>query len=52
MDDFYDKVVDEHLNPQRLTPAVENLVDVLLRVQKYPGQGITLTREKIKGVIT
>ncbi|KAI3914604.1 hypothetical protein MKW92_017864 [Papaver armeniacum] len=52
MDDFYEKVIDEHLNPQRLTPAVEDLVDVLLRVQKNPGQGITLSREQIKGVIT
>ncbi|KAI3915270.1 hypothetical protein MKX01_035529 [Papaver californicum] len=52
MDEFYEKVIDEHLNPHRLNPEVEDLVDVLLRIQKNPGQGIILTREQIKGAIT
>ncbi|RZC92509.1 hypothetical protein C5167_041852 [Papaver somniferum] len=37
MDDFYEKVIDKHLNPQRLTPAVEDLVDVLLRGYELDG---------------
>ncbi|OVA20565.1 Cytochrome P450 [Macleaya cordata] len=52
LDDFYDKVIDEHLNSQRPNPELEDLVDVLLRIQKDPSQGTTLNRDQIKGILT
>ncbi|PRQ17170.1 putative premnaspirodiene oxygenase [Rosa chinensis] len=52
LDSFYDKVIEEHLDPKRPTPEHEDLVDVLLRVQKDPSQAIALTNDQIKGVIT
>lgn len=52
LDSFYDKVIEEHLDPKRPTPEHEDLVDVLLRIQKDPRQAIALTDDQIKGVIT
>ncbi|KAM5571869.1 cytochrome P450 71A9 [Rosa sericea] len=52
LDSFYDKVIEEHLDPKRPIPEHEDLVDVLLRVQKDPSQAIALTNDQIKGVIT
>ncbi|XP_059641239.1 cytochrome P450 71A9-like [Cornus florida] len=52
LDRFYDKVLEEHLDPKRPKPEHEDLVDVLLRVQKDPSQVIRLNDEQIKAVIT
>lgn len=52
LDKFYDKVIEEHLDPKRPKPEREDLVDVLLRVQKDSSQAIALNNEQIKGVIT
>lgn len=52
LDNFYNKVIEEHLDPQRPNPENEDVIDVLLRVQKDPSQSIVLTDEQIKGVIT
>ncbi|RZC75386.1 hypothetical protein C5167_050864 [Papaver somniferum] len=52
MDEFYDKVIDEHICRCSLKTGVEeDFVDVLLRVQKDPSQGISLTRDNIKGIL-
>lgn len=52
LDSFYDKVIEEHRDPERLKPEHEDLVDVLLRVQQDPNQAIALTNDQMKGVIT
>lgn len=52
LDNLYDKVIEEHRDPERPKPEHEDLVDVLLRVQNDPNQAIALTNEQIKGVIT
>ncbi|KAI3835380.1 hypothetical protein MKW98_020496, partial [Papaver atlanticum] len=56
MDEFYDKVIDEHIKSSKSSlktgvEVEEDFVDVLLRVQKDPSQGITLTRDNIKGIL-
>ncbi|KAI3850372.1 hypothetical protein MKW92_005392, partial [Papaver armeniacum] len=54
MDEFYDKVIDEHIKSSKSSlknGVEEDFVDVLLRVQKDPSQGITLTRDNIKGIL-
>lgn len=51
MDKFYNEIIEEHLNPDRPKHEVEDLVDVMLRVQRDPSQDITLTTDHIKGVI-
>uniref|UniRef100_A0A7N2MP31 Cytochrome P450 71A1 n=1 Tax=Quercus lobata TaxID=97700 RepID=A0A7N2MP31_QUELO len=52
LDEIYDKVIEEHLDPRRPEPEHENLVDVLLRVQKDSNQAIALSSDHIKGVLT
>ncbi|KAK2974661.1 hypothetical protein RJ640_030269 [Escallonia rubra] len=52
LDRFYDKVIEEHLDPTRPKPMHEDLVDVLLRVQKDPSKAISFSNEQIKGVLT
>ncbi|RXH96161.1 hypothetical protein DVH24_008661 [Malus domestica] len=51
LDNLYDRVIEEHLDPKRLKPEYEDLVDVLFRVQKDPNQTIALTKDQIKGVL-
>ncbi|KAL5718027.1 hypothetical protein ACHQM5_010971 [Ranunculus cassubicifolius] len=51
-DKFYDEIIQEHLDPKRLKPQVEDLVDVMLRIQRDPTQKMTLTTNHIKGVLT
>ena len=48
----FEEVIAEHLDPRRPEPEREDLVDVLLRVQKDPNQAITLNSDQIKGVLT
>ncbi|XP_077229078.1 cytochrome P450 71A9-like [Tasmannia lanceolata] len=52
LDDFYEQVIKEHLNPER--PEVENddIVDFLLRVQKDPSLATPLNRDHIKAILT
>ncbi|XP_058102079.1 cytochrome P450 71A9-like [Magnolia sinica] len=46
-DDFYEQVIEDHLDPKKSKPEREDFVDVLLRVQKDS----YLTRDHIKGVM-
>ena len=54
LDNFYDKVIKEHVDDYDETLGVEyeDLVDVLLRVQKDQNQAIAISDDQIKGVIT
>ncbi|KAM4107463.1 hypothetical protein ACB094_04G147000 [Castanea mollissima] len=52
LDEIYDKVIEEHLDLRRPEPEHEDLVDVLLRVQKDSNQAIALSSDHIKGVLT
>lgn len=52
LDEFIDKVIEEHLDPRRPEPEHEDLVDVLLGVQKDSNQSIALSNDQIKGVLT
>ncbi|CAL8158281.1 unnamed protein product [Prunus armeniaca] len=46
------EVIEEHLDPRRPKPEHEDLVDVLLRVQRDPSQAVPLSNDQIKGVLT
>ncbi|KAK7291588.1 hypothetical protein RIF29_06854 [Crotalaria pallida] len=56
LDNFYDKVIKEHNNKEygRLGGVAEHedLVDVLLQVQRDPNQAIVLSDDRIKGILT
>ncbi|EXB94453.1 Cytochrome P450 71A9 [Morus notabilis] len=52
LDNFYDKVIEEHLDPKRPKAEHEDVVDVLLQVQRDPSQAITINNDQIKGVLT
>lgn len=52
LDELYENVIEEHLDPTRPEPEHEDLVDVLLRLQKDSNQAIALDNEKIKAVLT
>ncbi|KAL3748096.1 hypothetical protein ACJRO7_009339 [Eucalyptus globulus] len=52
LDKLYNEVIEEHRDPKRPKPDHEDLVDVLLRLQRDPNRMITLTDEQIKGVLT
>ncbi|KAG5028140.1 hypothetical protein JHK87_011654 [Glycine soja] len=54
MDNFYDQVIKEHIadnSSERSGAEHEDVVDVLLRVQKDPNQAIAITDDQIKGVL-
>ncbi|XP_034672475.1 cytochrome P450 71A9-like [Vitis riparia] len=52
LDKIYDKGIEVHLDPKRPEPEHEDLVDVLIRVHKDLKQVVSLSNEKIKGVLT
>ncbi|KAI3914450.1 hypothetical protein MKX01_017794 [Papaver californicum] len=52
LDRFYERVIDDHLEPQRPCPEFEDFVDVLLRLQKDPDQRILSSRDQIKALLT
>ncbi|KAL8041865.1 hypothetical protein ABFX02_09G011900 [Erythranthe guttata] len=52
LDRFLDKVIQEHLDPLRVKPDVEDIIDVLLRIQKDPRHTwMALNHEHIKAVL-
>ncbi|XP_073295283.1 strychnine-11-hydroxylase-like [Primulina huaijiensis] len=51
IDTFFSKVIEEHRDPNRAKPDHEDIIDVLLRIQKDPNQEITLKDEHVKGVL-
>jgi hypothetical protein len=52
MDEFYQEVIDEHLDPNRQQIAdEEDIVDVLLQLKKQRLFSFDLTFDHIKGVL-
>ena len=53
LDGFFQRVVDEHLNPGRTKPQQEDIIDVLLKIIKeQSGFGAAMLTEKnIKAVL-
>ncbi|PIN27030.1 Cytochrome P450 CYP2 subfamily [Handroanthus impetiginosus] len=51
LDKFFDKVIQEHVDPRRSKSDEEDIIDVLLRIQKDPFETIKLKDEQLKGVI-
>ncbi|PPR98888.1 hypothetical protein GOBAR_AA21785 [Gossypium barbadense] len=52
LDKLYDEVIADHVAPTRTKANQEDIVDVLLRLQKDARQFITLNNQQIKGVLT
>ncbi|GMH01217.1 hypothetical protein Nepgr_003056 [Nepenthes gracilis] len=51
-DTFFDQVIEEHRDPSRLKlDHREDIIDILLRVQKDQTQSVRLTNCQIKGVL-
>lgn len=53
LNEFYDEIIKEHLESTRSGKRDhEDLVDVLLQLQKDSNQSIALNNEKVKGILT
>ncbi|PPR83580.1 hypothetical protein GOBAR_AA37132 [Gossypium barbadense] len=52
LDKLYDEVIADHVAPTRTKANHEDIVDVLLRLQKDARQLITLDNQQIKGVLS
>ncbi|KAH9776483.1 cytochrome P450 71A22 [Citrus sinensis] len=46
------KILQQHLDPRRPKPEHEDLVDVLVRIQKDSSQAVALSNEQIKSLLT
>ncbi|CAJ1949732.1 unnamed protein product [Sphenostylis stenocarpa] len=51
LDQFYQEVIDEHMDPNRKTPEKEGIVDVLLQLKKQRKLSMDLTNDHIKAVL-
>ncbi|XP_042514085.1 cytochrome P450 71A9-like [Macadamia integrifolia] len=51
LDEFYEQIISDHLNPGRPESDHEDIVDVLLRIEKEQSGSIHFTKEHIKAVI-
>lgn len=51
LDRFLDKVIQEHRDPMRPKSDVEDIIDVLLEIQKDKGRALNLKDEQIKGIL-
>lgn len=52
LDEFYNEVIEEHLQQTGPVSNHEDLVDVLLRLQRDPKQTIALNNNQVKGILT
>ncbi|OMO75344.1 Cytochrome P450 [Corchorus olitorius] len=50
-DNFYQEIIDEHLDPNRVKPEQEDIIDVLLQLWKDREFKVDLTLDHIKGVL-
>ena len=50
LDKILDQEIHDHLHPERSKPESEDLIDVLLRIQKDSSAAISLTSEHINAV--
>ncbi|KAL2337551.1 hypothetical protein Fmac_011997 [Flemingia macrophylla] len=51
LDEFYQQVIDEHMDPKRKTPENEDFIDVLFQLKKQRSFSLDLTDDHIKGVL-
>lgn len=51
LNEFYQEVIDEHMNPNRKTTKNEDITDVLLQLKKQRLYSIDLTNDHIKAVL-
>ncbi|MBA0785100.1 hypothetical protein Gotri_026648 [Gossypium trilobum] len=51
LDTFYQQLIDEHLDPNRLKPQQEDIVDVLLQTWKDHDFSFDLTIDQIKSIL-
>ncbi|KAH6770566.1 hypothetical protein C2S52_015369 [Perilla frutescens var. hirtella] len=51
LDRFYDRVIDEHRDRTVSDSDSEDIIDVLLRLQKDSGQTIRITNQQLKGLL-
>ncbi|GKD62645.1 cytochrome P450 71A1-like protein [Tanacetum coccineum] len=51
MDEFYQQLIDEHLNPDRPNIMQEDMVDILLKLKHDPDSSVKLTFDHIKAVL-
>ncbi|KAB2010264.1 hypothetical protein ES319_D10G226400v1 [Gossypium barbadense] len=51
LDTFYQQLIDEHLDPNRLIPQEEDLLDVLLRIRMDRDFPFDLTIDHIKAIL-
>ncbi|GMJ05445.1 RED ELONGATED 1, SUPERROOT 2, ALTERED TRYPTOPHAN REGULATION 4, RUNT 1, cytochrome P450, family 83 [Hibiscus trionum] len=51
LDMFYQELIDEHLDPNRLKPEQEDIIDVLLQIWKDRDFSFDLTTDHIKAIV-
>ncbi|KAK8527665.1 hypothetical protein V6N12_054870 [Hibiscus sabdariffa] len=51
LDVFYQELIDEHLDPNRLKPEQKDIIDVLLQISKDDDFPFDLTMEHIKAIL-
>ncbi|XP_042517160.1 cytochrome P450 71B37-like [Macadamia integrifolia] len=51
MDKFFEKVIEYHLDSNRPKPDREDIIDVLLRLQRDQSSRVPITKDHIKGVL-
>ncbi|PWA70279.1 cytochrome P450 [Artemisia annua] len=51
MDEFYQQLIDEHLNPERPNLMQEDMVDILLKLKHDPDSTVNHTFDHIKAVL-
>lgn len=51
LDRFLDEVIQEHVDPMRPESEAEDIIDVLLAIQKDPSRTISLKNEQLKAVL-
>ncbi|XP_043690918.1 cytochrome P450 71B37-like [Telopea speciosissima] len=51
LDKFFEKAIEDHLDSNRPKPEREDIIDVLLRLQRDQSSRIPITKDHIKGVL-
>ncbi|KAI3983106.1 hypothetical protein MKX01_035387 [Papaver californicum] len=51
LDEFYQQMIDEHLDPKRIKPDHDDIIDVLLKLEKDQTSSIRLTNDHIKAIL-
>ncbi|KAI3846259.1 hypothetical protein MKW92_026192 [Papaver armeniacum] len=51
LDEFFQQMIDEHLDPERQKPDHDDIIDVLLKLKKDQTSTIRLTNDHIKAIL-